>query len=162
MVCQASIDHFARPAEGMREMARVLAEDGRAIIGIVDYDGLSCRGSRLLYRVGRTLRLVRPGERLWDSGVDGEHTFEASLRALKHLAGTSLQLEAVYGVSMLWAFPGWRFVFRLVPGKSRPAVHVRELIARGMDSGRTRAAGAERFPGHDVATSSVDERAEDR
>jgi SAM-dependent methyltransferase len=134
VVCQASIDHFAHPAEGLREMARVVGSEGRVIIGFVNYDGLSCRGSRVLYRLGRALGLVRAGTRLfWDSPIDGEHTFEARLSALKTLAGASLRLEAVYGVSLLWAFPGWRFVFRLIPGKSRFAVRVRDGIARGMD-----------------------------
>jgi hypothetical protein len=123
-------------------MARVLKPTGRVIVGFVNYDGLSCRGSRQLYRIGRTLRLVPPGKHLfWDSPVEGEHTFEANLRALTDLAGTSLQLEGVYGVSMLWAFPGWRFVFRLVPGHSALALRVRNGIARGMDRlGRARPA----------------------
>ena len=134
VVCQSSIDHFVHPADGLREMARILRPDGRVVVGFVNYDGLSCRGSRLLYRIGRSLRLVPPGRRLfWDSPVDGEHTFEASLWALQALAGTSLELEAVYGVSMLWAFPGWRFVFKLAPGKSAIALRVRDAIARGTD-----------------------------
>lgn len=126
VLCQASIDHLIDPAEGLREVARILKPDGRAVIGFVNYDGLSCRGSRLLYRLGRTVGVISRGRRLfWDSPLDGEHTFEASLRAVKALAGSSLQLESVVGVSLLWAFPGWRFAFKLVPSKRG--------LARAMD-----------------------------
>jgi SAM-dependent methyltransferase len=123
VVCQSSLDHYADPATGMREMSRILRPGGTIVIGVNNYHGLSCRTSRLIYAAKRALRLVPRGKRLfWDNPTHGEHTFEGSLPALKRFAGPELQVERVRGVSMLWALPGWNRVLSILPDKLRRIV----------------------------------------
>ena len=87
-----------------------------------------------MYVALRGMRLVRKGKRMfWDDPTETEHTFEGSIAALKRFAGDELVLEQALGVSMLWAVPGWSWVFKLMPGYSRPAVWMRERILRSMD-----------------------------
>lgn len=119
VLCESSLDHFANPAEGMREIARVLKPDGTAVIGIVNYHGAGCRGSRLAYALGRRLgRLPRDQNQFWDTPVPHEHTFEGSLPALKRMASPWLELEHVYGVSLFWGFPGWAWLLARLPKAS--------------------------------------------
>jgi SAM-dependent methyltransferase len=123
VLCQSSLDHFANPSAGMEEIARVVKPGGHAIIGIVNYGGLSCRASRVIYVLGRRLRLIRPGKHLfWDTPVPHEHSFEANLPTLKKLGGPWLQMEEAYGVSLLWAFPGWGTLIRPLPHPAARAV----------------------------------------
>jgi ubiquinone/menaquinone biosynthesis C-methylase UbiE len=132
VLCESSLDHFANPSQGMREMARVLRPGGTAIIATVNYGGLSCRGSRLVYAFGRKLRLIRPGKHLfWDTPVPHEHTFEADLPTLKKLARSWLELEDVYGVSLFWGFPGWgRLLGRLPKSAADDVLRGLDRIAR--------------------------------
>ncbi len=116
VLCESSLDHFANPAEGMREIARVLKPGGTAVIGIVNYHGAACRGSRLVYSLGRRLgRIPRDQHQFWDTPVPHEHTFEGSLPALKRMASPWLELEHVYGVSLFWAFPRWGSLLARLP-----------------------------------------------
>ena len=143
VVCMSSIDHFANPDVGMREMARILKRDGDLIIGIVNYGSLSVRLSRINYKLRRRLGMVPKGKRLfWDDPTEGEHTFEGKIPTLKRFAGDSLRLERAYGVSMLWAVPGWNRLLSLIPGESKPARKVRGGVLKGLD------VLARRFPSH--------------
>ena len=134
VLCQSSLDHFANPEVGMREIARILKPGGVAVIGLVNYGGISCRGSRVVYKVGRALRLIRPGKHLfWDTPVPHEHTFETTLGRLKQFGEPWLDLQEVYGVSMLWAFPGWGLVLKLMPGRvARLPLRCIDALARRM------------------------------
>ena len=123
VLCESALDHFANPAEGMREITRVLKPGGHAIIATANYGGLSCRASRLLYAIGRKLGRISSGKRLfWETPVPYEHTFEADLPTIKRLASPWLKLEKVYGVSLLWAFPGWAWLLE----------HLPDLVVRAM------------------------------
>jgi len=108
VLCESSIDHLADPGLGIREMTRVLRPDGRLIIGVVNYGGISVRTSRLVYWVARRLRLARRDVHLfWDSPVPIEHTFECTYPILMKLCGQYLELDRAFGVSIGWACPGW-------------------------------------------------------
>jgi SAM-dependent methyltransferase len=134
ILCMSSLDHFANPDVGMREMARVLKPNGRIVIGLVNYAGVSCNGSRLLYKIGRRIGTIPKGKRMfWDDPTDGEHTFEGKTRTLKKFAAGSLVLEKEYGASMMWAFPGWKYVFYPFRGRLRPQRIARNVILRGAD-----------------------------
>lgn len=118
ILCNSSLDHFANPDTGMREIARVLKPDGRAIIGVVNYHGLGCRTSRAVYAAKRAARIVPKGKRLfWDDPTAGEHTFEGSIAALKRFARGSLEMEHATGASLFWGVPGWGEVLKRLPAR---------------------------------------------
>ena len=115
VLCESAIDHFAEPSIGIREMARVLKPDGRLIIGVVNYGGLTVRLARLVYRAGRALGMLSGDQRLfWDSPVPAEHTFECTYPAVHGLCRPHFELEDMVGVSLGWAFPGWARALTLV------------------------------------------------
>jgi SAM-dependent methyltransferase len=134
VVCMSSLDHFANPDVGLREMARVLKPGGELVIGIVNYGGLGCRLSRLNYKIRRALRLVPKGKRLfWDDPTEGEHTFEGSIKSVTSFGRGSVVLTGARGVSMFWAVPGWNWVLNAVPGNNPIARKYRGSILRGLD-----------------------------
>jgi SAM-dependent methyltransferase len=116
VLLDSAIDHLTQPELSVREMARVLASDGRLIISFVNYGGASVRLSRLLYRAGRAAGLASPHEHLfWDTPVPIEHTFECSLSVLKNLCRPYLELDQAFGVSLGWMVPGWGPLLRRLP-----------------------------------------------
>jgi SAM-dependent methyltransferase len=132
VICMSSLDHYANPAAGMREMARVLRRDGRIVIGLVNYAGLGCRLSRALYRAQRRTRLVPRGKRLlWDDPTEGEHTFEGKTKTLQRFAAGTLELERTDGASLFWGVPGWGGILGVIPGGvSNRLLHGLDRIAR--------------------------------
>jgi SAM-dependent methyltransferase len=141
VVCMSSLDHFANPAAGMQEMARILKRDGELVIGIVNYECLPRKGARLVYGLQRRLGIVPKGKRcFWDDPTDGEHTFEGGIKSVSRHGRGVFELKQAYGVSMLWGFPGWHYVFRLMPGESKIARNARDVILKSLD------AVARRFP----------------
>jgi ubiquinone/menaquinone biosynthesis C-methylase UbiE len=117
VLCESSIDHFAGPDLGIREMMRVCTPDGRVVIGAVNYGSLSVRLSRALYGIGRRIGvLARDERRFWDSPVPLEHTFECTYRELLRLGSQYADLEEAIGVSLGWGTPGWGSLLgRLTP-----------------------------------------------
>lgn len=114
IVCQGSLDHFARPRSFLREVARVLKPDGRAIIGISNYDSLSCRLGRGLFRLKEVWGLdVYRGRNYWE--IPANHTFRGTYRALCCLGQPYLELVECRGVSLLWLFHRWTRLMEALP-----------------------------------------------
>jgi ubiquinone/menaquinone biosynthesis C-methylase UbiE len=132
VLCESSIDHFAGPDLGVREMMRVCKPDGRVVIGAVNYGGLSVHLSRTLYRLWRRLGSVAHDRTLfWDSPVPIEHTFECTYRELLRLGGQYGDLEEAIGVSLGWATPGWGgFLARLAPERAASLLQRLDAVAR--------------------------------
>ncbi len=111
VLCDSALDHLADPERGIREMARVVKPDGRVVLTFVNYGGATVRASRLLYRIGRGLRLVpaeTPQQKLfWDSPVPYEHNFECTMANIREMCRPYLELGSAYGISLGWMFPGW-------------------------------------------------------
>lgn len=108
VLCDSAIDHMADPQRSIAEMARVLAPQGRLVLGTVNYGSLSVRLSRVLYRLGRSIGVAARDEHLfWDTPVPIEHTFECTYPILLRLCDPYLELDRAFGVSMGWMVPGW-------------------------------------------------------
>ena len=135
IVCMSSLDHFANPASGMKEIARILNRDGELVIGIVNYEGLPRKGARLIYKLQRRFGIVKKGKRLfWDDPTEGEHTFEGGIKSVSAAGKGAFELKSAYGVSLMCGFPGWQYVFRLMPGESKIARTGRDVILKGLDA----------------------------
>ena len=132
VLCESSIDHFAGPDLGIREMMRVCKPEGRVVIGAVNYGGLSVRLSRVLYRLWRRFGRLDHDEHLfWDSPVPLEHTFECTYRELLRLGRQYGDLEEAIGISLGWATPGWGgFLDRLGPERAASLLHRLDATAR--------------------------------
>lgn len=115
VVCQGSLDHFVKPRQFMREVARVLRPDGRAIIGISNFDSLSCVLGRTLYRVQeRRGAPVYRGRNYWE--IPHNHAFRGTYALLVRLGEPDLELVECRGVSMLWLFHRWTQLMERLPG----------------------------------------------
>ena len=129
VLLDSAIDHLGEPGAGIREMARVLEPDGRMVIGFVNYESVSARLSRRLYRIARRLGVAGARRTLfWDSPVPVEHTFECTLPVLQQLCAPYLELDRVFGVSIGWMVPGWGRFLRRLP-TARALALVRRLDA---------------------------------
>jgi SAM-dependent methyltransferase len=119
VLCDAALDHLAEPERGIREMARVATPDGRVVLTFVNYGGLTVRASRLVYRIGRALRLLpveAEKQKLFlDSPVPYEHNFECTLANVSEMCRPYLELDHAYGISLGWMFPGWGRLLERLP-----------------------------------------------
>lgn len=114
IVCQGSIDHFARPRQFMREVARVLKPEGRAVIGMSNFDSLSCVLGRTLYAIQeRRGRPVYRGRNYWE--IPENHAFRGTYNVLLRLGEPALELVECRGVSMLWLFHRWTRLMEALP-----------------------------------------------
>lgn len=114
VVCQGSLDHFARPRSFMRELARVLKPDGRVVIAISNYDSLSCQLGHGLYRLKERFgQPVFQGRNYWE--IPRNHTFRATYSALCRLGGPHLELLECRGISLLWLFHRWTRLMETLP-----------------------------------------------
>jgi len=115
LVCQGSLDHFARPHVFMAEAARVLKPDGRAIIALANFESLSCRLGRSLFRGKKLLGIpVTGGRAYWQ--IPPNHTFKGDYAVLRGMARPWLRLEHCHGVSLLWLFRRWSLFVESLPG----------------------------------------------
>lgn len=114
VVCQGSLDHFPQPRAFMQEIARVLKPDGRAVIGISNFDSLSCRLGRGLYSLNERFgRAVYGGRNYWD--IPNNHTFRGTYSVLVGLGAPGLQLVECRGISLLWLFNRWTRLVEAMP-----------------------------------------------
>ena len=126
VMCQASLDHFAQPRDFMREVARVLRPDGRAVISLQNFDGLTCRVGRALHPLAKASRLHHCGHATcWE--IPPDHTFRGNWDVVCRLGEPWLALERAHGVSLLCMMYGWGHALRRVPAP------LRERLLRGLD-----------------------------
>ena len=114
IVCQGSLDHFAQPRSFMREVARVLKPNGRAIIGISNFDSLSCRLGEAIAQIKERIGLpVYQGRNYWQ--IPHNHTFRGSYPVLRRLGEPHLELVECRGISLLWLFNSWTRLTEALP-----------------------------------------------
>jgi SAM-dependent methyltransferase len=129
IVCQGSLDHFARPRAFMGEIARVLTPHGRAVIAISNFDSLSCLLGRTLYQLNQGWgRPVYRGRNYWE--IPRNHTFKGTYGFLRRLGGPRLELVDCRGISLLWLFRRWTRLVDALPGPiAWSTLHVLDRIA---------------------------------
>jgi SAM-dependent methyltransferase len=124
VLCQGSLDHFAKPHDFMREAARVIKPDGRVVIALANFESVSCRVGRTVDRAKRRLGRPRPPWRpYWE--IPEDHNVKGDLPYVRSLGGGSsgdewLVLERCFGISLLWLFSRYGAVLdRLPEGAAR-------------------------------------------
>ncbi|MBF6599295.1 MAG: class I SAM-dependent methyltransferase [Dehalococcoidia bacterium] len=121
VICQGSLDHFADPHAFMREAARVLTPDGRLVIALANFEGLSCRLGRLVDATKRRLQRPRPPWRLyWETPED--HNVRGDLPFVRSLGGDALVLERCVGMSMFWLFGPYSGLLDALPERAAGAL----------------------------------------
>ena len=114
VVCQGSLDHFAQPESFLREVARILKPDGRAIIAIANYSSLSARlGSRVYWLKRRFNVSVYEGRSYWQ--IPRNHTFRGTYSVLRKMCEPHLELVECRGCSLLWLFHTWTRIVEVLP-----------------------------------------------
>lgn len=123
VVCQGSIDHFERPSAFLAEVARILKPNGRAVIGISNYDSLSCR----LGKWTHDAKGAR-GRNYWE--IPPNHTFRGTYNVLRGLGEPHLDLVECHGVSLMWLFRRWTEFIELLPERlAWPLLKIADRIA---------------------------------
>jgi len=107
LLCQGALDHFVAPRDFMREAARVLRPDGRAIIALANYESLSCKLGRALQAYARlALKKPAPKHRGYYE-IPQDHFHKGDYAFVRKLGAPWLQLERCYGISLLWLLRNW-------------------------------------------------------
>lgn len=115
VVCQGSLDHFAKPHLFIAEAARILKPEGRAVIALANFGSLSCRLSRAIYEAKEILGLPVDGSQRPYWQIPPNHTFRSDLRVVKSLGGPRLQMQECYGLSQMWLFRRWSLLLESLP-----------------------------------------------
>lgn len=103
VLCKGSLDHFFSPEKVIEEIARVLKEEGRAIISIANFECLGFKIDKILYRLAKPM--FPKGRRVWE--VPPDHTFKLDYLSLKRLLKGRLKTKRVIGVSFLFGLHLW-------------------------------------------------------
>lgn len=116
VLCKSAIDHVTDRDAALRDFARVLRPDGRAVVSAVNFGGLTARLSRASYKVARRVGLMKQdSRRFWDPHVPDEHTFEGTYANLVGLGARWMSLSEAYGVSLFFGLPRWGWLLAKLP-----------------------------------------------
>jgi len=121
VICQGSLDHFADPHAFMREAARIIKPDGRVVIALANFESLTCRIGRGVDSVKRRLGRPRPPWRLyWQTPED--HNVKGDLPFVRTLGSGALDLDRLWGISLLWPLPGYGKALNILPERAASAI----------------------------------------
>jgi SAM-dependent methyltransferase len=116
VVCKGAIDHFANPDRAVSEMCRVVAQEGKVVISVANYESLSCWLAKKLNGIfQRLLGREVPPPHIWK--IPADHTFKFDYSSIVILVQRYLQIQNIQGVSLLWGFPRWSNFLRIIPRK---------------------------------------------
>jgi hypothetical protein len=98
----------------MREAARIIRPDGRVVIALANFESLTCRIGRGVDRLKRRLGRPRPSWRLyWQTPED--HNVKGDLPFVRTLGAGALELDRLWGISLLWPLPGYGKALNILP-----------------------------------------------
>ena len=134
VVCKGALDHFPKPAAVMQQIATVLKPDGKAIIGIANFDSLGFKLGRMVWRLRKMLGFKATENRMpWE--VPDDHTYRFNYPIINRLAGSYLEVEQISGVSLLFGLPWWgMFLARLPKNMSTAILRSLDRVARHLPS----------------------------
>lgn len=133
VMCKGALDHFPHPERAIAEMARILKPDGRAIITIANFESLSFRLGKILYRTIQSVRRkpVENDKMVWH--VPDDHCVKFDYPTLKSMVEPYFRIERAMGVSLFFAFPWWGLVLYRMPARvSRAILTCLDKFARRM------------------------------
>jgi SAM-dependent methyltransferase len=114
IVCKGALDHFTNPLVTLKEMSRLLKDDGRLIISIANYDSLSCKLGRALHKVLGLFGWGRGKSRMmWQ--IPPDHVYRFDHGFLKALLKKHFRIDKMMGVSLLWGLPYWGLFLSKLP-----------------------------------------------
>jgi ubiquinone/menaquinone biosynthesis C-methylase UbiE len=114
VVCKGAIDHFGNPEQAVSEMCRVTSPKGKVVISVANFESLSCVLARNLNRLSQCfIGKVIPGPHIWE--IPADHTFKFDYSSIIALTMRHLQVEGIQGVSLLWGFPRWSNILKILP-----------------------------------------------
>lgn len=130
LICQGSLDHFADPAAFMREAARVIKPGGRIVIGLANFESVSCRLGRARDRLKRRMRRPLPPWRKYYE-IPEDHNVKGDLPYVRALGGDALVLDRCFGISLLWLFATYSDLLDRLPERwARRVWHGLDRVAR--------------------------------
>jgi 2-polyprenyl-3-methyl-5-hydroxy-6-metoxy-1,4-benzoquinol methylase len=131
VICQGSLDHFSAPYDFMREASRIIGPDGRVVIGLANFESVSCRLGRSADRLLRRLKRPRPTWRLyWQTPED--HNVRGDLPYVRTLGGDYLELDRCFGISMFWLTAKYGDLLDRLPARAAKRVwSALDRVARG-------------------------------
>jgi SAM-dependent methyltransferase len=128
--CKGAIDHFYDPRRALEEMERVLAQGGKLVVSVANFESLGCKLARTWNRLHRILTgRELPGPHFWE--IPEDHTFKFDRAFLLACLPEGLRVVAERGVSLFWGMKGWGWlVGRLPSAISKVLMGLADRIAR--------------------------------
>jgi len=130
LVCKGAIDHFFDLDASLKEMARTLKPNGRLIISVANFESLSCK----LAKIYDWLYEKRNGKRRTDKPSyipPDDHNYKFDYQFLIKSLKNYFVIEKIWGVSLLWCFPGWgAFLQKLSPKSQKTILEFLDFWAR--------------------------------
>ncbi len=121
VVCKGAIDHFVDLDRTFEELVRVTKPDGRVVIGVANFESLSCIVGRNLDKTREAITgKAKDGYPFWKPPEDHNHKFDYEF--LHESMGKFCRIESLTGVSMLWGMPYWGKLMSRLPESWSTAV----------------------------------------
>ncbi len=130
VICKGALDHFPHPDKAVEEIARVLKPQGKVIIAIANFESLSFRLGRRLFKVVERLYQGKGSEyKVWQVPVD--HASKFDYASLRQLVEPHLKVERAIGISLFFGFPWWgQLLDKLPKGISLAMLNSLDKLAR--------------------------------
>ena len=121
VMCKGALDHFPAPGKAIEEMARVLKQQGKAIIAIANFESLGFKLGRWLFTLEKIVFCGKVDHKSILQ-VPADHTLKFDYPVLKRLVASHLKLEQSIGICLLCGLPGWSYLLDWLPEKVSLAI----------------------------------------
>lgn len=133
-MCKGALDHFAEPADVIRNIGLMLKPGGKAIIAVANFGSLGFKLGKAIWLVRKSLGFKPAEDRMpWEMPED--HTLRLDYSVLKRLVDGHLQVENIFGVSLFFGLPWWGIFLTKLPVNIRVALlNSLDKVARHLPS----------------------------